>query len=119
MNPHTKPVTDWALRPWLRPSTVLLLFVALLIAGWSAQRTEMDHMLVMSAQAIAAGLGSGEPSQVADGFARIGGNLLPLQVSETTELSRLQILTVKTCRGARILKHAASSSGGSTHRPWR
>lgn len=90
MTPNKKPGTDWALQPWLRPSTVLLLFVALLVAGWSAQRTEMDRMLVMSAQAIAAGLGSGEPSQVAEGFARIGRNLLPLQVSETTELARLQ-----------------------------
>lgn len=80
----------WALRPWLRPRTVVFLLLALALAIYSGQRTEIDRLLLLSAGAVAAGLGSGERSQVAEGFARIGRNLLPLQVSETTEIARIE-----------------------------
>ncbi|HLM52235.1 MAG TPA: hypothetical protein VK325_01245, partial [Pseudoxanthomonas sp.] len=78
----------WSLRPWIRPRTVALLLVAVVLAGVSAQRSQVDRMLVLSAQAVGAAFG-GERSQVADGLARIGRDLLPLQLSETTDLARL------------------------------
>lgn len=80
---------DWALRPWIRPRTIALLLLAAALAGLSAQRSQVDRMLVLSAQAAGAVLGSGESSQVADGLGRIGRNLWPLQLSETTDLARL------------------------------
>jgi phosphonate transport system permease protein len=82
----------WSLRPWMRARTVALLLLALLIASYSGQRTEIDRMLVMSVQAVGAAAGSGQPSQVAEGFSRIGRNLLPIQLSETTELARIKQL---------------------------
>lgn len=82
----------WSLRPWIRTRTVGLLLIVLVLAAVSAQRTEIDRMLALSAQAIGAMLGSGETSQVADGFSRIGRNLLPLQLSQTRELGRIENL---------------------------
>lgn len=90
MNLHD--ASHWSLRPWIRVRTVGLLLIALLIAGVSAQRSEIDRMLALSVQAVGAALGSGEASQVADGFGRIGRNLLPLQLSETTDLGRIENL---------------------------
>lgn len=82
----------WSLRPWIRPRTIALLLFALVLAGISAQRTEIDRMLALSAQAIGAALGGSQTSQVADGFGRIGRNLLPLQLSETRDLARIKNL---------------------------
>lgn len=78
----------WSLRPWIRPRTVALLLVAMVLAGMSAQRSQVNRMLVLSAQAVGAAFG-GDRSQVADALARIGRDLLPLQLSETTDLARL------------------------------
>jgi phosphonate transport system permease protein len=84
------PSEPWALRPWMRPSTVLLLLLALAVAIYSGQRTEMDRLLVLSVEALASSVGGGERSQVAEGFARIGRNLFPLQLSETTDVARIE-----------------------------
>jgi phosphonate transport system permease protein len=81
---------QWALRPWLRPRSVVLLLLVLVLALISAQRTEIDRMLQLSAEALAVGFGSDQPSQVADGLGRIVGNLLPLQMSETRETGRIE-----------------------------
>lgn len=80
----------WALRPWIRASTVGVLLVLAVLATLSAQRTEIDRMLSLSAQAIGSVLGSGQPSQVADGLARIGRDLFPLQLSESTDIGRIE-----------------------------
>ena len=84
----TSPPQEWQLRPWIRPGTVAVLLLAVVVAAVSAQRSEVDRMLVLSGHAIAAALG-GERSQVADAMARIGRDLVPLQLSETTDAARL------------------------------
>lgn len=95
MNLADAPSRDadhWSLRPWIRPRTIALLLIALMLAGVSAQRTEIDRMLALSAQGIGAALGGSQTSQVANGFRRIGRNLLPLQLSETRDLARIENL---------------------------
>lgn len=93
MNIAAHPPRDarhWPLRPWMRPRTIMVLLLALVIAGASAQRTEIDRMLALSAQAVGAAMGNGQSSQVADGLGRIARNLLPLQLADTTETSRIE-----------------------------
>jgi phosphonate transport system permease protein len=64
--------------------------VVVAIAAVSARRTEIDRMLVLGAEAVAVGLGSDRPSQVAEGLGRIAGELLPLQISQTREIARIE-----------------------------
>lgn len=100
---------DWTLRPWIRARTVALLLLAMVLAGVSAERSQIDRLVALSAQAVGAALGSGETSQVADGLARIGRNLLPLQLSETTDLARLPDLDRENLPwGARLLSEPTS-----------
>lgn len=83
---------DWPLRPSLRPLHLLWALLLLTVLALSGQRTEMDRMLVLSAEALGAVMGSGQNSQVASGMARIGSGLWPLQVSETQPLERVEHL---------------------------
>lgn len=80
---------DWPLRPALRARSVLIGIVVVALMAWSADRTGLDRMSVMLAEAVASAFGFGA-SEVADGLARIGDDLLPLQLSETRELARVQ-----------------------------
>ncbi|MET0291335.1 MAG: phosphonate ABC transporter, permease protein PhnE [Steroidobacteraceae bacterium] len=81
---------DWPLRPRFRTSQVLtaLLIGALLLV--SAQRTQMDRLLQLSAGAIVSAAGIGERSPVLAGFVRIGSGLWPLQIAEATPIARLE-----------------------------
>ncbi len=95
--PESSPVAavargpeQWALRRRVSPLTLLGGLVLLVLLTLSARRTEIDRMLLMTAQAVNAALGTGAPSQVADGVQRVAASLWPPQVSETRELARLE-----------------------------
>jgi phosphonate transport system permease protein len=86
------PPDDWPLRPGLRPWHLLLLLAALVAMSASAQRTEIDRMAVMVAEGIGAAVGLREEAEVADGLARIGRDLFPLQIAEQRPMARIENL---------------------------
>jgi phosphonate transport system permease protein len=86
------PPEQWPLRPGLRVWQLLLLLAALVVMSISAERTEMDRMVVLVGEGIAAAVGLREESEVAEGLARIGRDLLPLQISERRPLERIENL---------------------------
>lgn len=80
---------DWKLDP---PYTVrhlafiVLFLVVILVTG---QRTEMDRMLAMSAQAVGNLVGLSDDSQVVRGLSRVGESMWPPALSEKEEITRL------------------------------
>ena len=64
---------------------MVLLFV-------TRQRTEMDRMVAMTAQAVAKTVGLADDSQVARGLSRVGQAMWPPAIAETEEVGRIQDL---------------------------
>jgi len=89
-SPAPSQPDQWRLKPTFPVSTLLLLLVASMLLTWSAHRTEIDRMLVLSGEAVAAATGLKETSQVLKGLGRIATDLFPLQISETRETARLE-----------------------------
>ena len=81
---------QWRLKPAYSVRTLVLLLAASVLLAFSAHRTEIDRMLVLSGEAVAAAAGHRETSQVLKGLRRIATDLFPLQFSETREIARLE-----------------------------
>lgn len=88
-DPAAAPVSAWRFPRALRPRVLVgwgLLVVAILA---SAPSVEAGRMLRMTGEAIAA-LATGGKSQVVDGLGAIGRQMIPLQISERREVSRIE-----------------------------
>lgn len=86
----TRPSSDWTLpRPFgLR---TLLVLCALLAAGlFAGQRVELGRMLSLTGEGVLAAVGLREQSQVLSGLGTIARSLFPPQVSEHTEVARIE-----------------------------
>lgn len=81
---------QWSLKPVYSVRALLVVLVVVLLLAFSAHRTEIDRMLVMSSNAVAVALGLKEESQVSKGLGRIAKDLLPLQISEVREVARIE-----------------------------
>lgn len=85
-----RPAAQWALpRPFgLRT----LLVLALVLAGglWAGQRVELGRMLSLTGEGVLAAVGLREQSQVLNGLGTIARSLFPPQISERTEVARIE-----------------------------
>jgi phosphonate transport system permease protein len=72
------------------PRTVLAAAAALVVLVVTGHRVEMDKAAVLTGQAIAAGAGAHNDSQVARGLADVATRLVPLQIEERTDISRIE-----------------------------
>jgi phosphonate transport system permease protein len=81
---------EWTLpAPYGARSVAIVLLAALLL--WvTGQRVEIGRMLALTADAALATVGLRSESQVANGFSKLAHALLPLQISERTEVSRIE-----------------------------
>jgi phosphonate transport system permease protein len=89
-SPASAQPDQWRLKPAYSARTIVLLLAASVLLAFSAHRTELDRMLALSAEAVAAAAGYQENSQVLRGLGRIASDLFPLQISETREIARLE-----------------------------
>ena len=92
MNGNTEQARHW--QQWevyraVTPRTLLILFVMFVLLSISAHNTEMDKAFVETVKAGLSAVGIGE-SQVLDGAVRFGGQAFPIQISERTEVARLE-----------------------------
>ena len=78
------------LRPEYSRRFIFLTLVAVMLLACSAHRTEMDRMVVMSADAVLAVVGVKEESQVAKGLGRIFTDLFPLVITDRRDISRIE-----------------------------
>ena len=80
----------WEIRQPFGPRVLALLLAAALALGVSAHRVEMDRMLALTGEWLAALAGLRETSQVGRGLGRVAETMFPLQVGEVTEVSRIE-----------------------------
>ena len=90
MNAIERSPSDWHIPPPYRPRTVLLVLLLALAAFFAAQRVEMGRMLSLSGEALLAAVGLREDSQVLSGFGKLASTMFPLQMSERTEVARIE-----------------------------
>jgi phosphonate transport system permease protein len=84
-----KRVRDWHLPApydWRAALAVLLIALALI---WSGQRMEVGKMLGLTGEAVLAGVGLQDDSQVGRGLGRMFGQLFPFVIADRQELARL------------------------------
>jgi len=89
VSPEARSASPWRFPAAVRPRALavwLLLLAAIVV---SAPSVEAGRMLRMTGEAVAA-LATGGKSQVGDGLGAIGRQLIPLQVSERREVSRIE-----------------------------
>ncbi len=82
--------TRWAFpRPYGSRALLILIGAALLL-WFTGQRVEIGRMVAMTSEAALVPLGLAERSQVADGLSTAIGQLVPIQLSERQEISRIE-----------------------------
>lgn len=79
----------WELYRAITPRNLLIALVVFVLLSMSARNTEMDRAFVETSQAVLSVFGIGD-SQVLDGAVRFGSKAFPIQISERTEVSRLE-----------------------------
>lgn len=82
--------SEWHLRPEYSRRFIIITFIALLLLAFSAHRTEMDRMVVMSGEAVLSVVGVKEESQVAKGLGRIFTDLFPIVITDRRDVSRIE-----------------------------
>lgn len=86
----SRPASAWELPRPFGTRSLLVLF-ALLVAGFLAgQRVELDRMLALTGEGLLAAVGLREQSQVLSGLGTIAQALFPPQLSERTEVARIE-----------------------------
>ncbi|MFT7359389.1 phosphonate ABC transporter, permease protein PhnE [Parasphingorhabdus sp.] len=83
-----------ALRAWAFPQpfgvrSVLVVLAALAVLFYTGQRVEVDRMLSMTGNAVLASAGFSSDAESAKGLGRVLGQLVPLQISDRQEISRI------------------------------
>lgn len=82
--------TRWSYPRPYGSGTILALIGAALLLWYTGQRVEIGRMVMMTTQAVAVQFGLADQSQVADGLGNAIGQLVPIQLSERQEISRIE-----------------------------
>lgn len=82
--------SEWHLRPKYSTRFIIFSVIAVLLLAFSAHRTEMDRMVIMSSDAVLSVVGIKEESQVAKGLGRIFTDLFPLVITDRRDVARIE-----------------------------
>lgn len=85
-----RPPAEWQIPSPVNSKLVLLVLIAFVALTYSGRHVEIGKMLVLVGDAIGDIAGVGESSQVVRGFVKIATSSFPLQLSETTEIGRIE-----------------------------
>lgn len=85
----SKPTSDWELDAPFGAKTVAIILVLVVLLILSGQRTEIHLLFYMIGEAVGNVMGLNDESQVVNGIGSVLSSMLPLQFSETTEISRI------------------------------
>lgn len=85
---HRQEWKSWPIHQAVTAKRVFVIICVCMVLSFSAHNTEMDKALVETSKAALSTAGIGD-SQVLDGAVRFAGKAFPLQISERTEVSRL------------------------------
>ncbi len=91
MNTQTnhKHWNEWEIYQAITPKNIFIIFLAFILLSFSAHNTELDKAFVETSKAVISIVGIGD-SQVLDGAARFGSKAFPIQISQRTEVNRLE-----------------------------
>ena len=87
---HDSPVSAWRLPHPYGIKHVAAVIVLSALLWFTGQRMEIGKMFVMTGEMILDIVGIVENSQVKKGFGQVVTSLLPLQIAEKTEISRIE-----------------------------
>ncbi len=87
--PATGTALHWQLDAPYTARHVLIILALLVVILFTGHRTEMDKMVVMSAQAVGNLVGVVDDSQVVRGLSRVGQSMWPPVMGEKEEIARL------------------------------
>jgi phosphonate transport system permease protein len=85
-----RPASDWDLPRPFGTRTLVVLFLVLVAGCFAGQRVEMGRMFSLTGEGVLAAVGLREHSQVLSGLGTIMRSLFPPQVSEQTEVARIE-----------------------------
>lgn len=85
-----RPAAEWELSPPYGAKTVLAILVVLLVMLVSGKNSEIDRMFYMIGEAAGNIVGLNDDSQVVNGTNKIVESMFPLQISEVTEVARIE-----------------------------
>lgn len=85
-----RPASAWEIERPFGTRTVAVVVLALLLCLITGQRVEMGRMLSLTGEGVLAAVGLRETSQVSSGMAQIAHSLFPVQISERTEVARIE-----------------------------
>lgn len=85
-----KPPEAWHLQPWITPWTIGILLVIVIVLGWSAHRVELDKASRQIGELAVATVGLKESSEIGGGMGRFISGMVPLAISEVTEVGRIE-----------------------------
>jgi len=78
----------WELYRAVTPKNLIILLIVFILLSFSAHNTEMDKAFVQTSKAVLSAVGIGD-SEVLDGAARFASKAFPIQISQRTEIARL------------------------------
>lgn len=87
---RARSASEWTLPRPFGLRTVLVLLVLVSAGLFAGQRVELGRMLSLTGEGVLAAVGLREQSQVLSGLGTIARSLFPPQVSERTEIARIE-----------------------------
>ena len=85
-----RPPAQWRLDPPYSVRTLAVILLAFGLLWYTGQRVEIGRMLALTGEAVLAAAGIKEQSQVASGLGKLWSTMLPVQISERTEIARIE-----------------------------
>ncbi len=85
-----RPVSAWQISKPFGARTLAVLALVLVLGFFAGQRVEMGRMLALTGEGVLASVGLRDRSQVLSGLETIGRSLFPPQISERTEVARIE-----------------------------
>jgi phosphonate transport system permease protein len=85
-----KPPAEWAFPQPFRARALLIVIAVLAVLFYSGQRVEVWRMVSLTGSALLAKVGLGEETETTGGLGNVLGRLIPLQISDRQEVSRIE-----------------------------
>lgn len=85
-----RPAAAWQMPQPFGTRTMLAVIAVLLLCLFTGPRVEVGRMLALTGEGLLAAVGLRDHSQVASGMAGIARSLFPIQLSERTEVARIE-----------------------------
>jgi phosphonate transport system permease protein len=85
-----RPASAWEIPPPFGVRSLVLLVLVLVVGFFAGQRVEMGRMVSLTGEGVMAAIGLRDRSQVLSGLQTIGRSLFPPQISDRTEVARIE-----------------------------